>query len=321
MSEKNNGYLLVLIVAVAVVVSASFANNYFAYYFWTKDKILNSSRNNDTEKTVAPHVKKIEIDTGWKWNYSKIGTKEKNYPMVVLRDGYKAIKITNDKVLVGWKYVVLNTSPNTNYIVNIDYIFEDKDGFQIKENSASENVPKEEIRTIKNTTLIPYEDYKRISNASWSISLTPKWNDKKLKGNRFDRAGKILKKNAPYWFKDRLKYLFMADFPSGKDKKGFWQVLSPNKWIIAQSLDIKPDMQLKSACEKLNINLTGYNLPPWKAISLNPKYKELTKEEKESLKTFLRVQKEFGNYSPLKGRTSTFVWKEDFPEPESSSQN
>lgn len=320
MSEKNNGYLLILIVAIAVVVSASFANNYFAYYFWTKDKPLNSSSDKNVEKEPLTS-QKIEINDAWKWNYSEIGAKEKNYPMVVLRDGYKAIKMINEKVLVGWKYVLLNTSPSTNYIVNIVYKFEDKDGFQIKESSASENVPKEEIRTLQKTTLVPYEDYKRISNASWSVSLTPKWTDKKLKGDRFDRAGKILKESAPYWLKNRMKYLFMTDFPSGKDQKGFWQVLSPNKWTIAQALDIKPDLPLIAVGEKLNIDFTKYNLPTWKAISSNPKYKVLTKKEKDSLKSFLRVQKEFGDYSPLKGRTSNFVWEEDFPEPEISSQN
>ena len=123
----------------------------------------------------------------------------------MLRDGYKAIKMINENVLVGWKYELLNTSPNTDYTVNIYYKFEDKDGFQIKESSASENVPTEEIRTIQNTILIPYEEYKLISKASWSVALTNRWNDKKLKGDRFDRAGKILKENAPYWLKNRMK--------------------------------------------------------------------------------------------------------------------
>lgn len=320
MGHKNNGYFLVLIVAIAVVVSASLANNYFAYYFWTKDKPLSDSiAKNIEKKASAP--KKLEIDDSWVWNYSEIGAKEKNYPMVVLRDGYKAIKIVDEKVLVGWKYELLNTSPNTNYSATIHYKFEDKDGFQVNESSATENVPKKEIRTIQKTTWIPYEDYKRISNASWSVSLTPNWNDKKLKGNRFERAGIILKESAPYWLKNRLKYLFMTDFPSEGDKKGFWQVLAPNKWIVAQALDIKPDLRLKEVGEKLNIDFTKYNLPAWKVISSNPNYTALTKEEKRSLKSFLRVQKEFGDYFPLKGRTSNFVWEEDFSDPENSLQN
>ena len=319
MGDKKNGYFLFLIVAIAVVVFASFANNYFAYYFWTKDRPLtNSIDKNIKKKPLTP--KKLEIDDSWVWHYSAIGAKEKNYPIVVLRDGYKAIKVVDEKVLVGWKYELLNTSPNTNYIATIEYRFEDKDGFQVNESSASENVPKEEIRTIQKTTWILYEDYKRITNASWSISLTPKWNDKKLKGDRYERAGKILKESAPYWLKNRLKYLFMADFPSERDKKGFWQVLSPNKWIIAQALDIKPDLLLIRVGERLNIDFTKYNLPAWKLISSNPNYKTLTKEEKDSLKSFLRVQKEYGDYSPLKGRTSNFVWKKDFPEPENSSK-
>lgn len=314
MEKKNNGYFIILIVAVAIVVSASFANNYFAYYFWVKDKgISGSNKNNKIKKIPLPP--QLGIDSSWKWNYSEIGTTENNYPIVVLRDGYKAIKLDDKKVLVGWKYELLNTSSNSNYNVSITYKFNDKDDFQISESSAAENVPKEQIRTIQNTTWIPYEDFKRICGSIWSVSLTPGWSDKKLKGNRFERAGKILKKNAPYWLKNRLQYLFLSDFPSGKDKKGFWQVLSPNKWIIAQALDIKPDLTLKEVGEKLNVDLTNYNLPTWNSISSNPNYMALSKEEKQFLKTFLRVQKKFGDYSPQNGRSSNFVWEDDFPDP------
>jgi hypothetical protein len=320
MKEKNNGYFIILIVAVAIVVSASFANNYFAYYFWTKDKGISTS-NNSKEVGKRPPPSRLEIDSSWKWNYSEIGTKENNYPIVVLKDGYKAIKLVDQKVLVGWKYELLNTSPSTNYTVSIEYKFNDKDDFLIKESSGSENVPKQQIRTIMNTTWISYEDFKRISGSSWSVSLTPGWGDKKLKGNRFERAGNILKDKAPYWFKGRLQYLFISDFPSGNDKKGFWQVLSPNKWVIAQAMGIKPDLKLKDVGDKLNIDFTKYNLPNWNSISSNPNYTTLTKEEKQVLKTFLRVQKEYGDYSPKSGRISNFTWKEDFPDPKKTSQN
>ena len=71
---------------------------------------------------------------------------------------------------------------------------------------------------------------------------------------------------------------------------------------------------------KLKIDFTKYNLPTWKSIISNPEYVVLTKDEKYSLKSFLRVQKEFGGYSPLKGRISNFVWEDDFPEPVIPSQ-
>ena len=317
MKEGNNGSLVILIVAVAVVVSASFTNNYFAYFFWAKD----NGHAGDINNTIKPAPKPFhpKIDDSWKWNYSEIGTEETNYPIVVLRDGYKAIKLNGDKVLVGWKYELLNTSPIDNYNVSITYQLKDKDDFQISESSASEIVRSGQVSTIQTTTLIPYEDFTRVSGSGWSVHLTPDWTDKKLKGNRFERAGSIFKKNSPYWFKARMQYLFLADFPFGKDAKGLSQVFSPNKWIISEAMGIKPDIKLKEIGNKLNIDFTSYDLPNWNTISSNPNYATLTKEEKQSLKTFLRVQKEYGDYSPTSGRSSNFVWEEDFPDPEKKS--
>jgi hypothetical protein len=320
MNDKNNKYLLVFIVAIAVVVSGSFSNNYFAYYFWSKDKPQNSSNKSSIEKKPSTE-RKHEIKNEWVWNYSEIAAKEDNYPMVALRDGYKAIKLTDNKVLVGWKYEILNTSPETIYKATINYKFNDRDGFHIIESSASENIWSEESGTIQNTIWIPYEDYERISGASWEVVLTPNWNDKKLKGNSFERAGKILKEKAPYWLTTRLQYLFLSDFPVGDDGKGFMQFVLPNEWIIAQALGINPDMNLKSAGKNLNIDFSSYNIPPWETIRSNPKYMTLKEEEKESLKTYLRAIKEFGGYSPLKGRTSNFVYEDDFPEPGETKQN
>ena len=57
MGDKTNGYFLVLIVAIAVVVSASLANNYFAYYFWTKDRPLTNSIDKDVKKKPLPRKK------------------------------------------------------------------------------------------------------------------------------------------------------------------------------------------------------------------------------------------------------------------------
>jgi hypothetical protein len=263
------------------------------------------------------HVKDntISINKLWKWHYTEISAKEDNYPIMVLRDGYKAIKIVGDNVLMGWNYELLNTSPKRSYIVTVNYDLEDGDGFLINESTSEKNVPPQEIRTLKQTTLVPCDNYNRIKGYSWYVRLTPDWKTEKLEGNRFERAGVILKKEAPYWLRTYLTYLFMNDFPSHAAKIGFFQTLFPHKWIIAQALDIKPEPKLKEIGKKLNLDFTKYNLPSWKKIISNPNYVNLGEKEKEVLKKFLRAQKDYGNYSPYTGREGHFMLNYDFPEP------
>jgi hypothetical protein len=212
--NQNKNIILILIAAIIVAVFASFANNYFAYFFMSKSIDLTTKTSRKTSATINKlKEKKVDIKQSWVWNYSNIAAKENNYPIVVLRDGYKAIKVVEDNVLMGWKYELLNTSTNIGYTVTIEYKLEDSDGFIVNESSSGDRVPPEEIRTIQKTTLVSYEDYKRIKNCSWSIRVTPIWINEKLSGTPFERAGAILKKGAPHWLKTYLTHLFMDDFP------------------------------------------------------------------------------------------------------------
>jgi hypothetical protein len=314
MSENKN-ILLILIIAIVVAVSASFFNNYFAYYFFSQDRhaTIKTGRK-DLSKLEKPNA--IKIKESWNWQYSEIGIEDDNYPIVVLRDGYKAIKIAGDKVLMGWQYEALNTSNIKSYIVSIDYKLVDNDGFIINESSSANNVKPYKIINIKQTTLVSCDDYNKITGALWSIKLIPNWNIEKLESNRFKRAGAILKKESPYWLKTYLTYLFMNDFPSKGQDKGFFQIIYPHKYILAQALDIKPEPILKDIGKKLNLDFTKYNLPPWQEIVSNPNYASLEKGEKDILKKFLGSQSEFGNYSPQTGRKGG-DWEiyDEFPEP------
>jgi len=259
---------------------------------------------------------KRQLDTSWHWAYSGIDSDEKNYPMVVLRYGHKAIKRVGDKILVGWNYIILNTSPYTPYMVTIDYKFSDEDDFDVATDTAKEWVRAKDYVNVKNTLLISADDYERISRDHWIVSLSPNWQDKELKGDRFERAAKILKDNCPYWYKDRLKHLFMDAF----DKDGeinFTETFYPQEWVIAQKLRITPEKRLLAIGEIVEVDFTEYELPPWKEISGHPRYSELSKDDKAILKDYLRLKKGYGKYSPTKGRKSV-SWlslPSDFPEP------
>jgi hypothetical protein len=134
--NQNKNILLVLIAAIIVAVSASFANNYFAYFFISKNLDLTANKNRKPSPISAkPTAIKFNIDESWNWHYSEINAKESHYPVVVLRDGYKAIKIVADKVLMGWNYELLNTSSTVPYMITVKYNLEDGDGFIVNESS------------------------------------------------------------------------------------------------------------------------------------------------------------------------------------------
>src|SRR5208337_3757230 len=138
--NQNKNILLILIAAIIVAVSASFANNYFAYLFLSKTTVLVPKTG---IKATSPinEPKKYEIDKSWRWVYYELSAKENNYPFVTLRQGYKAIKLVEGKVLMGWQYELLNTSLTTNYNVTVNFDLEDIDEFIVNESSSSENVP------------------------------------------------------------------------------------------------------------------------------------------------------------------------------------
>jgi hypothetical protein len=315
MEYQNKPTLLIFIAAIVVVISASLSNNYFAYLFLLKGTESTHKTDRRASSQISKTVEK-DIDKSWRWNYSGISIKDNNYPIVALRNGYKAITLSGDKILMGWKYELLNTSNITSYTVTVNYLLEDSDGFVINESSSSENVRPKEISIVKQTTLVPYEDYKRIKNCSWYIKLTQPWINEKLSGTPFERAGSILKDNAPYWLTTYLTHLFMDDYPFEGDKKGLSQLFYPDKWVIAQTLGIKPDKDLIEIGNKLNIDFKKYNLPSWKEISSNPNYATLGKEDRDTLKKYLNAEKDFGEYSPEHGRKGGWGPVVDFfPEP------
>lgn len=323
MNENKNWNLPVLIAVLLTIVFATFFNNYFAYYFLTKNEgVPNSTGDKKSiSEKINASVTDFKIKDAWNWNYDQIDIEENNYPMVVLRDGYKAIKVDGKKVLMGWQYEVLNTSPSKGYNVTVDYRFEDKDGFVICESSGSEIIAKKEYDTVKNTVLVSYSDYNRILRRSWSVQVSPDWSEEKLKGTPLERAGELLKQDSPYWLEDKLKSLFMDDFPPSGGPMGIMAFIHPAQWAIAKALGIGPEPQLIEVGKKLNIDFTKYELPPWKVISANQAYSTLTEPEKATLKSFLTLAKDYGGYSPLEGRKFDFVVEDDFPEPEQDSPN
>ena len=195
---------------------------------------------------------------------------------------------------MGWKYEVLNVSDKGLY-VTINYKVVDIDGFELGSSSQSEWVKAEKYTTIQNTLVVPFNDIGRIGGGSWEISsIQPsyKLSDLKEKGNRFERAGRVLKENRPYWIDGYIEFLNLGNNPLG-------DIFFPRWVTINKTLGIKRDERINEIIKLLKID--EYSIPPWDDIKRMANYKSLSDEDKSSLKHWLSLKKEYGSYDPIKG--------------------
>lgn len=152
--------------------------------------------------------------------------------MVLMRSGYKVLKVKDGKALVGWQYEVMNTSPKTNYVATISLDLTDRDGFKIAGSSKSGKVLKGSFSQIKDTIEIDSDDIDRLSNTDWTISLSGDWkaSEKNTPKTRYERFVELVLNNeAPWWIYEE----YGADEPPEAAK--FY-----DKWLmVVQALRIK----------------------------------------------------------------------------------
>lgn len=283
-------FLLILSIFVASLI----------YIFLSNPKI-NPKLNTSGLVTDAEIPRRLNVSEvipeslrSWNWHYLDIPT-DGDYPLVLLRNGIKFIKpVEEGNALMGWKYQVLNVSDKDLY-VTIKYEILDSDGIELGSSSRSSWVRAENYNTIQNTIVVPSDDVERIGKSRWkilSIQPTYKLSDVKENGNRFERAAKILNEKRPIWVEDYLTYRTQKPNP--------FLTLVSGKWgIIRDELGIKEDERIGEIFTILKID--SYNLPPWNRIKSLASYKSLSKEDKSSLKKWLRLEKEYGSYDPIKG--------------------
>ncbi len=117
-----------------------------------------------TDKALAEKIKKQQ---DWVYDqYSDIGNSSENYPIVVLRHGFKIIREEGDKVLVGWRYEVINTSPENNYTASIDFKLIDYDGFEVGSVKDSVYVKANSYAELKNTFYINRIELDRVKDST-----------------------------------------------------------------------------------------------------------------------------------------------------------
>jgi len=228
---------------------------------------------------------KKPLNTEWNYDYEcKIDT-DADYPLVHLRSGFKVIKKIGDKLLVGWKYEVINVSKDS-FLVTIDYKVNDYEGFTVGEGKGKEYIKGGKIETVIDTFRVPFEDLERLDTSNWTVIFSHEYKKKKI--NRFKEAGKILKDNSPFWLQRYLKWRFDDDKDIERGKK------DNDKWaIIAEVMGIKPDPELLTLRKKLGLT-DDWKLSPWGKTKNLPEYKALIEMEKTKIKNWLHLQEEFG---------------------------
>lgn len=245
------------------------------------------------------------IDTNWKYKYSQIDTSPA-YPLVCLRSGYKTIREDKDGILIGWKYELLNVD-SKGYKVTVNYSIKDYDGFILKTDDASEYLKPNSNNTIRGTMYIDIKDKNRINSETWTINTSPTF-EKKGNFDRFLRAGKLLKELDTldiWWVDSYLNYKFddIQSFEKANKENNKW-------YIIAKATDFQPNDNVKDIRKKLSI--TGYELPKWDDIRILDEYKKLSEDEKDTLKSWLRLQETFSSYDPKIGRSWGFILDTDY---------
>jgi len=126
-------------------------------------------------------------DAQKEWHMSErgVGTSDPLYPLKVISDGYKMIEIYReperkrgsgptwpayDAVNWGWKLTVKNVSANK-LNVTVNYTLMDADGFKVAYATPnSEWVTPGNTVTIQSTASMPYDQLKRVTQSSWSLS-------------------------------------------------------------------------------------------------------------------------------------------------------
>jgi len=179
-----------------------------------------------------------------KWTYSfssDVGVQDEKYPIVVIRSGFKVIKLTEDTALVGWIYEVINTSKKSAYTVDVSYSLLDFDGFKIGVGNGTGLVAPEDFGIIRGTITIPKSDLSRLQRdpflipaSNWSVGLKPSWQstEDKVNATRYERLSEIIARGDFLYRNFNTMFLFSSTKDDFKAK-------GTEKWIAIKKGVIK----------------------------------------------------------------------------------
>jgi len=216
--------IIIFLLAIGYLAYTNPNTNYELHQSNVNSQILQDALNKSTLDAANAQLKE------WKYDYSSdVGISDDKYPIVVLRSGFKVLKLKSDSALVGWNYEIANTSPSSRYEVTVGYSLTDRDDFKIGTSTGTGIIQPKGYEKITGTINIGVEDLERLNSSTWTIVLNPSWsfNEKKTTGIRYERLEKFFKDIAPLWTyfkKDEL----IKHAKTYEDKK--WQAVSKGLW-------------------------------------------------------------------------------------------
>ena len=179
-----------------------------SYLIWANPEInYNRKIQLEINEQVGAELKLAELQK-WKYDeFSDVDTKEEKYPIVVLRTGFKVLKVENEHALVGWNYEVANTSRSKKYDATVTFNLEDEDGFQIASGTGSEPIQPKSFGIISGIMKVSLTDMKRLNKSGWRIGLEPAWvlEEEGSEGSRYDRLKEIVVDSGPIWLIEYLE--------------------------------------------------------------------------------------------------------------------
>ena len=199
--------ILRLSLAILIVTIAGVAGifTYIAVTNPNVNHIVQSQHNSMEREAFLAEVRRYNE---WRYsNHADVAVSDENYPLVVLRTGYKAIDFDVDKqeVTLGWIYDIANTSQRESYMADVTFHLTDRDQFKVVTMNESTFMRNQSFETIRGTTTMGINDLKRINNDTWSISLTPNWSSDTSTGTRMERLTELTKTvNPPWWLRSEF---------------------------------------------------------------------------------------------------------------------
>lgn len=105
-----------------------------------------------------------------------VDTKDPLFPLEVLNDGYKMIRVYQDfpgsyRVEWSWRALLKNKSSRT-VEITFEYKLQDQDAFLVASSKEFfKKIPVGETVILEKTDHLPYETAKRVMNSNWYIHL------------------------------------------------------------------------------------------------------------------------------------------------------
>lgn len=122
------------------------------------------------------------VQMQWKTYNRNIDADDPNFPLEIREDGYKMIRAyvtpaakikgtelpRAKEVEWGGRLTVCNKSGKV-LGVEVEYILQDKDGFQVASDTESEYIGPNKTVTIQSTSTMNYDNAERVTSSTWKI--------------------------------------------------------------------------------------------------------------------------------------------------------